>query len=181
MGPSRIHLHSMLVHSVIGLAVLAAGAFALETLGTTIGRLGPELWPYLLRASLLGLLLLSVPAIITGIADRNHTYATWHPSHRAKLILSLLLVTALAGQLVAMLAASDRLSTRLGVGVVANVVIVLALAAYGLRITLGRQSMARTSYVPDMMKDPPVDILEAIATAAAAEPKLIDPSEEDAA
>jgi len=171
----------MLVHSVIGLAVLAAGAFALETLGTTVGRLGPELWPYLGRASLLGLLLLSVPTIITGIADRDHMYANWHRSHRAKLILSLLLVTALAGQLVAMLVASNRLSAWLGAGVVANLVIVLALAAYGLRITLGRQSFAPTSYLPDMKRKPPVDILETVAAAAAAEPALIDPSEEDAA
>ena len=41
--------------------------------------------------------------------------------------------------------------------------------------------LARTSYVSDMWKTPPVDILETVAAAAAEHPKLIDPHEEDAA
>jgi FtsH-binding integral membrane protein len=181
VGHSRIHLHSMLVHSVIALAVLAAASLALELAGASLGRLGPELWSFLLRASLAGVLLLSVPAIATGIADRDHAYATWHPSHRIKLVLSLVLVAVVAFELAAMLLDVELASTWLGAGVVANVVLVIALAAYGLRITLGRQALARTSYVPDMMRTPPVDILEAVAAATADSARLIDPSEEDAA
>ena len=69
----------------------------------------------------------------------------------------------------------------LGVLIGVAVVVVWALAAYGLRITLGRQSLAKTSYVADMFRQPPVDILETLAAAAAQQPKLIDPHEEDAA
>lgn len=181
MGQSRIHLHSMLVHSVIALAVLAAASFALELTGASLGRLGAELWWFLLRSSLAGVLLLSVPAIVTGLADRDHAYATWHPSHRAKLVLSLLLVALVAGELAALLAGSAHIARWFGAGIAANVVVVVALAAYGLRITLGRLALARTSYVPDMHREPPVDILAAVAVAAAEEPRLIDPSEEDAA
>lgn len=181
MSQSRIHLHSMLVHSVVALAVVAAVSFALLRAGAAFGRLGPELWQLLLVGSLVALLLLSVPAVVTGIADRDHAYANWHPSHRAKLALSLLLVAVVAFELVAMLLGSDRAPGWLGAGITANVVLVVALAAYGLRITLGRQALARTSYVPDMKQDPPVDILEAVAAAAADSARLIDPSEEDAA
>lgn len=181
MGPSRIHLHSMLVHSVIAFAVLALGAFALEQTGTAWGRLGPELWSFLVRASLLGVLLLSVPAIVSGIADRNHTYATWHPSHRAKLVLSLLLVAMSGAELVALLLGADASTRWIAAGAIANVLLALALASYGLRITLGRQALARTSYLPDLRKVPPVDILEAVAAVTAENARLIDPSEENAA
>jgi len=181
VGENRVHLHSMLVHSVIGLTLLAGGSFVLDLAGASFGRIGPDLWAFLLRASQVGVLLLSAPTIVTGIADRNSMYVNWHPSHRAKLVLSLLLVALSAGVLTALLVGGGWPPTWIGIAVISNVAVVLALAAYGLRITLGRQSMARTSYVPDMMNDPPVDILEAIATAAAEEPKLIDPSEEDAA
>jgi hypothetical protein len=171
----------MLVHSVIGLTLLAGASFVLDLASASFGRIGPDLWALLLRASLVGVLLLSAPAIVTGIADRNSMYVSWHPSHRAKLVLSLVLVALSACVSIALLADQGRASAWIGAAVISNAAVVLALAAYGLRITLGRQSMARTSYVPDMMNDPPVDILEAIATAAAEEPKLIDPSEEDAA
>jgi hypothetical protein len=181
MAESRIHLHSMLVHSVVALAALAAGSFVLAALGASFGRLGPGLWVALLRASLVGLLLCSLPAVVTGIADRDRAYATWHPSHRAKLVLSLLLVALVAIELAATLTGSGPITAWVGVGIAANMVVVLALAAYGLRITLGRQALARTSYVPDMKQRPPVDILALVAAAAAEEPKLIDPSEEDAA
>lgn len=181
MAESRIHLHSMLVHSVVALALLAAGSFVLAALGASFGRLGHQLWVALLPASLVGVLLLSVPAIVTGIADRDHAYATWHPSHRAKLVLSLLLVALVAGELTAMLAGSGPVTPWVGAGIAANMVVVLALAAYGLRITLGRQALARTSYMPDMKQQPPIDILAVVAAAAAEEPRLIDPSEEDAA
>ena len=175
MGSSRLHLHSMLVHSVIGLAALAAGASVLAAVAAQIGRLGPELWAFLARASLGGVLLVSLPAIVTGIADRDHAYATWHPSHRTKLALSLLTVAIVIGGLAA---PSGRALVIAAFGALAAV---LALAAYGLRITLGRQALARTSYVPDMKRQPPIDILDAVAAGAAEQARLIDPSEEDAA
>jgi hypothetical protein len=83
--------------------------------------------------------------------------------------------------LAASFAVPVRIPSWLGASVAAAVVVVLALAAYGLRITLGRQALAKASYVPDMYREPPVDILETVAAAAAIDPKLIDPHEEDAA
>ncbi len=59
-----------------------------------------------------------------------------------------------------------------------NCAVVLALSAYGLRISLGRQSLARTSYQCDMDFDPPMDILECVAEFADDPPKLIDVQEE---
>ena len=59
-----------------------------------------------------------------------------------------------------------------------NTAVVFALSAYGLRITLGRQSLAETSYQPDMDFDPPIDILDCVAEFAEDPPKLIDVREE---
>lgn len=181
MAESRIHLHSMLVHSVVALAVVAAITFALAATGADLGRFGSELWTFLLWCSLAGVLVLSLPAIVTGIADRDHMYANWHPSHRAKLVLSIVLALLVAAELLALAVRPGGSILWLGLGMAANLVVVLALAAYGLRITLGRQALARTSYVPDMKHQPPIDILETVARAAAEQAKLIDPSEEDAA
>ena len=180
MGHSRLHLHSMIVHSVIALTLFGAGSLVLAGLGASFGRFGPELWPVLTRAALAGVLLLTAPAIATGIADRNHAYATWHPSHRAKLVLSLVLVVLVAAALALLLTSAPGFAWA-AIAVAASVAVVLALAAYGLRITLGRQALARTSYLPDMHQQPPVDVLDAVAAAAAEEPRLLDPSEEDAA
>ena len=52
--------------------------------------------------------------------------------------------------------------------VLGNPLVCFGLSFYGLRITLGRQSLARTSYTPDMHREPPVDILESAAAHVAA-------------
>jgi len=171
----------MLVHAVIGLAPLAAAAFVLEALSATVAGIDPAAWSLLLRGSLLGMLVIALPSLWTGIAERNHMYVNWPPSHRIKLALSLVLVLLLALELGG-IAASDgplRLGSWLGLAIVAgNGVVVFLLSAFGLRITLGRQSFGRTSYVPDMDFDPPMDILECVADFAGEPPKLIDVREE---
>lgn len=179
MAGNRLHLHSMVVHSVVALVLLAAVAFVLASRGVSIGRLGGDLWSVTLLGSLFGVLAFAVPSIVTGIADRNHAYATWHPSHRAKLLLSLALVLVVIGELGALSSGGPlRLRSWTGAAVViANVAITMALAGYGLRITLGRQSLGRTSYVPDMDRRPPADILDAVAATIADDAKLIDPLE----
>ena len=58
--------------------------------------------------------------------------------------------------------------------IVGNCVVVFALSAYGLRITLGRQSLARTSYQCDMDFDPPINILDCVSDFAEDPPKLIE-------
>ena len=92
MDHRPVHLHSMLVHAAIALAPLSAGAFVLETSSLTVVGIGPAVWAFLFRGSLIGMLVFSLPSIVTGIAERNHMYVNWPPSHRIKLTLSLVLV-----------------------------------------------------------------------------------------
>ena len=65
--------------------------------------------------------------------------------------------------------------------VVGNCGVALALSYYGLRITLGRQGVGSTSYVPDMDREPAVDILDVVAEHAHEPPKMIDVQKEGGA
>jgi len=166
-----------MVHAVIGLAPLAAAAMFLETSSVTIGGIGPAVWAFLFRGSLVGILLIALPSILTGISERNHMYVNWPSSHRIKLILSVVLVVLVGFELVVVFGSDQplQLGSWLALAVVVgNCVVVFALSAYGLRITLGRQSLARTSYQPDMDFDPPMNILDCVADFAGDPPKLID-------
>lgn len=172
-----VHLHSIVVHAVVALALLGALALVLEASSVTVAGVGPEVWAFLLRGSLVGVLLIAVPSIVTGISERNHMYVNWPPSHRVKLALSIVLVAIVGLELVALFGADGplRIGSWLAAAViVGNSTVVLALSAYGLRITLGRQSLARTSYRPDMDFDPPIDILDCVAEFAEDPAKLID-------
>jgi hypothetical protein len=171
----------MMVHAVVGLAPLAAASFVLEALSMTVLGIETDVWALLLRGSLIAMLAISIPSIWTGISERNHMYVNWPSSHRVKLLLSVVLVTLLCLELGALAGASEPLRFRSLLGlavVVGNCIAVFSLSAFGLRITLGRQSLARTSYVPDMDFDPPMNILECVADFAADPPKLIDVEKE---
>ena len=177
----ELHLHSMVVHAVIAFAAVAAAAFALDAAGASFAGVAPGTWPLLWRVSLLLVLLCALPATVTGITERNHMYARWHGSHRAKLILSLSLLTLAACELAAASApgGAPRVGSALGAAVVAgNPLVCLALSFHGLRISLGRQAVARTSYVPDMMKTPPVDVLVSAAAHVAERARVIEVMEE---
>lgn len=181
MSERRLHFHSMIVHAVIGAAALAAFAFVVEAGRIDVGPIKPQAWSLLLMGALAVLFVISVPATLTGIGERNHMYATWHPGHRAKLALSVALVLVSAAELAAVTvfgAAVSFASWLAPAVIVANPTLCLALAHLGLRITLGRQAIARTSYVADLDRDPPVDILT-IAAAQVADPaRMIDVMEE---
>jgi hypothetical protein len=60
----------------------------------------------------------------------------------------------------------------------ANPCLAFLLAAYGVKMTLGRQSLARTSYVPDLRRDPPVDVLAVNAARMTEPPDVVDILEE---
>jgi hypothetical protein len=176
-----IHLHSIMVHGVVACAPLAALSLALETTGSTIGPAGPAVWALLLRGSLLAMLVLAVPSTVSGITERNHMYAGWPPSHRAKLVLSIALLVLVVGELTVVLKTSAPLSimSLSGLAIVAgNCAVVFGLSFFGLKITLGRQAVGGTSYTPDMDQDPPVDILAVVAAYSGDVPKLIDVQEE---
>ncbi len=176
-----IHLHSMLVHAVVALAPLAAVAMILEATSVTIAGIGPTIWAFLFRGSLVGIMLMALPSILTGISERNHMYVNWTPSHRIKLVLSIALVVLVCFELVAVFGSQTplRLDSWLALVVIlGNCALVLGLSAFGLRITLGRQSLAGTSYKPDMDFDPPINILDCVSDFAEDPPKLIDVREE---
>ena len=135
----------------------------------------------LIMFCLAGMFLIALPSLWTGITERNHMYVNWPKSHRIKLVLSVLLVVLLSIEIGGILASEAplRLGSWLGMAVVVlNCVVVFLLSAFGLRITLGRQSFGRTSYVPDMDFDPPMNILDCVADFAGEPPKLIDVREE---
>lgn len=172
-----MHLHSMIVHAVIAMAPLAAAAMILEARSVSVAGIGPPVWALLFRGSLAVILVLGLPAITTGISERNHIYVNWPPSHRIKLVLSVVLVILAASELAAVLGTRGppRLGSVLAAAVIGgNCALVAGLSALGLRITLGRQSLARTSYKADMDFDPPVDILDCVAESADDPPKIID-------
>lgn len=172
----------MLVHSVIALAPLAAVTFLLGAGQMTVLSIGPEVWDFLLWASLTGMVALVIPATFTGISERNHAYTNWFPSHRYKLALSLLLMVMVPAELIGL---AFSISTSRPVWLVLSIVVgncalVAGLSYFGLRITLGRQALAPTSYTPDMDLKPPVDILASVAEYASDAPKLIDVREDAA-
>lgn len=176
-----VHLHSMLVHAAIALAPLAAAAMVLEASSVTFAGIGPAVWAFLFRGSLVGMLLIALPSILTGISERNHMYVNWPPSHRIKLALSVVLVILVGIELVQVFGSETplKLGSWLALAVIGgNCTVVFALSAYGLRISLGRQSLARTSYQADMDFDPPMNILECVAEFADDPPKLINVQEE---
>jgi hypothetical protein len=183
MAERELHLHSMIVHAVIGAAFVAALAYVVEAARIGGGGIRPQAWAMLLRGALVVLFVIFFPASLTGIAERNHMYAAWHPSHRAKLVLSLVLLVLSAAELAAL--AGFGVAVSLGswlafAVVVANPVLCLVLAHLGLRITLGRQAMVGTSYLADMDRDPSVDILVTTAAQLAEPARLIDVMEEHA-
>ncbi len=175
-----VHLHSMLVHAAIALAPLAAAAMIMEASSVTLGGIGPQVWAFLFRGSLIGMLLTALPSIVTGISERNHMYVNWSPSHRIKLALSVMLVGLVGFEIGALWGSAEplRFSSLPTLAVFGNLAVVFLLSAYGLRISLGRQSLARTSYKPDMDFDPPMNILDCVSDFAEDPPKLIDVQKE---
>lgn len=177
MDHRPLHLHSMVVHAVVALAPLAAVSFLFEAAGTTIFSVRPEAWAFLLRGSLIGMLVLAVPSILTGVVERNHMYVNWPGSHRWKLALSLALVVMVSIELIALgsIGGAPGVASWLGFAIaIGNCVVVFGLSFFGLQITLGRQGIGATSYTPDMDCDPPLDILARVAGYAGDPPRLID-------
>jgi hypothetical protein len=171
----------MLVHAVIAFAPLAAISFVLDASAASVGGIDSEVWRLLLWVALFGMLIVAIPATLTGISERNHMYANWPPSHRAKLVLSLVLVVMVCGELIALWLGAEGhgVVSWLGLAiVVGNCAVAMALSYYGLRITLGRQGLGSTSYVSDMDREPAVDILEVVAERVHEEPKMIDVQKE---
>ncbi len=174
MHGRKLHLHSMLVHAVLAAVPLAAFAFILEAAGATVGRFGPDVWRFLMRAALVVTLLAALPSTLSGVLERRHMYVTWHRTHKLKLALSLALLVLVAAELGAVLG-GDGAGPLAGVAiVVGNTVVAALLSVFGLKMTLGRQSLARTSYLPDLLQTPPIDVLALAAQHQAEAADIID-------
>jgi hypothetical protein len=176
-GP-KLHLHSMLVHAVLAFVPIAAIAFALGAADVVLGPFDRAVWRFVVRASLVVVLVVGILATATGVLERRHLYVTWHRTHTLKLWLALaMLVLAAAG--VGALAGLVPGGPPSVLAAVAGLVpVAAALAVLGLKMTLGRQSFAATSYRPDLEQEPPVDVLAATAARLAEPAELIDPMEE---
>jgi hypothetical protein len=174
MHAKKLHLHSMLVHAVLALVPLAALTYLAEAFGVRVGSFGAEVWHFVTRAALVVVLLTALPATASGILERRHSYVTWHATHKVKMAASVALVGLVAVELV-VLARGVGAELVLGVMVVGfNPLAALLLGAYGLKMTLGRQSLAATSYRPDLLMEPPIDVLAATAARLAEPADLID-------
>lgn len=177
MGKKKLHLHSMMVHSVIGLAFVAAVTFIFLKLGITFLGFEGKTWRFLTIFSVIVIFLISFPSIFSGIFERGHVYAKWHSTHKIKLILSLLLLLVLVIEIIMFLQSGlqGNLFSLLGILIIfANTVLSMLLGAYGLKISLGRQTFEKTSYTPDLQLDEPIDILVSAGKNRKEEAKYLD-------
>ena len=177
MAQHKLHLHSMMVHSIAALALLAAVTFIFLKLEIGFFSFGQATWHFLTIFSLIAIFLILFPSILSGIFERGHVYAKWHTTHKIKLILSLILLIFLVIQLVLLTqdGMKGALFSALGVLIIfGNNIISFLLCGYGLKITLGRQSLSKTSYIPDLFKKEPVDILVSAGKHRKEEAKYLD-------
>jgi len=177
MSSAKLHLHSMLVHPIIALSPMAAAAFILLKQEISVFSFDQHTWSFLVVLSLTLSLVIALPSLLSGVFERGHIYVRWHPSHQAKLLLSLLLIAMLVTELLLVVSGglSGEIFSLFGILLVfGNNIVILLLSRYGLKISMGRQSLASTSYVPDLLKAEPVDILEAAAFMKHEEPKYLD-------
>jgi uncharacterized membrane protein len=164
MGKQKFHFHSMIIHAVIALIPLAAVAYLLFRLELRVLSFDQATWRFITCGAIIVTFLISFPAMLSGVFERGHGYAKWHSTHKVKLILSFLLTACLAGELYIFYrdGLEGERSLILGILILlGNTIITILLNAYGLKITLGRQSLAKTSYHPDLSGKEPVDILVA--------------------
>jgi hypothetical protein len=106
--------------------------------------------------------LVFIPSVLSGVFERGHHYAKWHSTHKLKLLLSILLAICLFCELILFYreGLQGQLSLSLGALILlANTILTFLLSSNGLKITLGRQSLAKTSYQPDLFLKQPIDIL----------------------
>ena len=167
----------MVVHAVAALMPLAAVAYVFRATGANWYGLNATVLEFVLRASLLAVLGIAVPSTVTGVLERNRMYATWHQTHRIKLALSVVLIVLVSAESwgLSRPGTEHHLGSALGMAiVVANSLVVFGLCMLGLKMTLGRLSLGSASYVPDMFKAPPVDILETTSIRLAEPAKIVD-------
>jgi len=168
------HFHSIIVHVTTAFALLAAISFYCWSMDITFLMMKASEWRLLTLISLFVLFLTSFPAAVSGVFETNKMYPVWHKTHKIKLTLSVLIFVLSLIEIVAILKLYDGVLLGLSVYFINNI-IVLMLSYYGLKITLGRQSFAKTSYTPDFFnKEKPYDILDEVRGYIKEKPKRVD-------
>lgn len=171
MNYKNRHFHSIVVHSVVAFSLLAFFSSIFYKTDTAFLMMSTSEWKFLTIFSLFFLLLLAVPATISGIAETNKMYPKWHNTHKIKLFLSLILII-LAFFLLCLDFQNVQFSIFFSFLIL---IVVFFLSFYGLKITLGRQSLARTSYVPDFFnKTNKKDIIDEAEKYIKEKPKRLD-------
>jgi len=178
MFEKKLHLHSMIVHAIIALGPLAALALIFRVNDITLGFMSSAAWNIIEKASILLIFLISLPSLVTGIGDRNKMYGKWHSTHIIKLWFTFFLIGASSVEILAWGCTSETTTFLYVYGalvVVANNLFILVLSAYGLKISMGRQSFEGTSYVPDLFnKTARRDILDDVRVYMKEKAKLVD-------
>jgi len=172
----------MVVHSVVAFAVVSAICHILEVYRITIMGINPFDWEFIRNFTQFFILVLSIPATLSGVSEINKMYVNWHGAHKAKLIFSIILFFSSAYIIYDAITCDPQGCVSCGSGgfaihsffiIVVNNICVWLLSYYGLRISLGRQSLGRTSYIPDYFnKDNPVDILDVVRDEINEKPKI---------
>ncbi|NLN62973.1 MAG: hypothetical protein GX146_08850 [Myxococcales bacterium] len=182
MFEKKLHLHSMMVHAIVAFGPLAALAFLLKGYDVVLGggiEISGQAFAILEKVAIIMMFLISLLAVFTGLSDRNDVYGKWHSTHHIKLWSSLLLIGALGFEMVHWFCADPNATAMFslygGLVVIANNVLIALLSIFGLKITLGRQSLAGTSYVPDLFnKEARRDILDEVRVNVREEAKVVD-------
>jgi hypothetical protein len=173
----------MMVHVIAALAPLCAVAFILLKKEVSFISFKPMTLEILITGSVIFMFLVAIPSIMTGIFERGHIYAKWHSTHKYKLFFSLVLMAALVAELWLLFTSGPADSELFGplglLIIVVNNIAAFFLGFFGLKISLGSQSISGTSYKPDLFKSEPFDILKHAGERAKEPPKFIDIYEEN--
>lgn len=182
MEYKKFHFHSMIVHSVVAFSVVSAIAHIFEAYKMYIFGVRAFDWAFIRHFTQFFIFILSIPATLSGVSEINKMYVNWHFAHKAKLIFSIILLISSGYVLYDALTCPPGGCEKCGVSgfafhsffiIIVNNICVWFLSYFGLRISLGSQSFAKTSYVPDFYnKENPVDILDIIREEISEKPKI---------
>lgn len=174
MNSKNRHFHSIVVHPVVAFTMVAIVSFFCKSYKIEFLNLGVTEWHLLLTISLVIVFTASFPATISGVFETNKMYAKWHSTHKMKLSLSVLLILVSFIELYAVFYELNSLLVETLLYFI-NCIIIFLLSCFGLKITLGRQSLEKTSYIPDFFnKEKRLDILEEAKEYIKEKPKRVD-------
>ncbi|MCB1307543.1 MAG: hypothetical protein KDK30_05155 [Leptospiraceae bacterium] len=148
----RLHIHSMMSHTIAGIIPIISLTYLLAEFEVTFAEFTPLVWRHIYVTGLWIALLAALPTLFSGVGARNHKYGAWLSGHKIKLITSVLLVAALLLEVLVIHAPALRFLnagrvSALGVMIVVlNNALTFVLSYYGLKFVFGRQSLRSSGY-----------------------------------